>query len=343
MNIKKIYKLFVNNNSISIDSRNIKINDIFFAIKGPNFDGNNFAIEAIKKGASHVICDNLEVSDKSDKIIYVEDSVKALQKLANYHRKLLSAMIIAITGSNGKTTSKELIFNVLKTKYNTIATKGNLNNHLGVPLSLLSMNRDTEFGVIEMGANNLNEITLLCEIAEPDFGYITNFGNAHLEGFKSLEGVIKGKSELYNYLINNNKTIFYNSKNKEQSSLVNKYINTYSYGPNSESNCIVNKVKADNIHIEYNNNLIISEIYGDYNFDNICIAISIGQYFNVEFKDIKKGVESYLPENNRSQVIKKASNTIILDAYNANPSSMSLAIESFSKRNELEEDFNSYI
>ena len=150
MNIKKIYKLFVNNNSISIDSRNIKINDIFFAIKGPNFDGNNFAIEAIKKGASHVICDNLEVSDKSDKIIYVEDSVKALQKLANYHRKLLSAMIIAITGSNGKTTSKELIFNVLKTKYNTIATKGNLNNHLGVPLSLLSMNRDTEFGVIEM-------------------------------------------------------------------------------------------------------------------------------------------------------------------------------------------------
>lgn len=335
MNIKKIYKLFVNNNSISIDSRNIKINDIFFAIKGPNFDGNNFAIEAIKKGASHVICDNLEVSDKSDKIIYVEDSVKALQKLANYHRKLLSAMIIAITGSNGKTTSKELIFNVLKTKYNTIATKGNLNNHLGVPLSLLSMNRDTEFGVIEMGANNLNEITLLCEIAEPDFGYITNFGNAHLEGFKSLEGVIKGKSELYNYLINNNKTIFYNSKNKEQSSLVNKYINTYSYGPNSESNCIVNKVKADNIHIEYNNNLIISEIYGDYNFDNICIAISIGQYFNVEFKDIKKGVESYLPENNRSQVIKKASNTIILDAYNANPSSMSLAIESFSKRNEI--------
>ena len=334
MNISKIYALFNQNNSVSIDTRSIKPKDIFFAIKGPNFDGNNFALEAIKKGASYVISDNSTISKKSDKIIYVDNSIKALQKLANYHRRKLNTKIIAITGSNGKTTSKELILNVLKSKYKTTATKGNLNNHLGVPLSLLEINENTDFGIIEMGANHINEISQLCKIAEPNFGYITNFGNAHLEGFGSIEGVIKGKSELYNYLINNKSLIFNNSENIKQTSLINNYKNTYSFGINSESNCIINKSDSENsLNVSYQNKIIKSTIYGDYNFENICIAIAIGEYFEVDFKNIKQGIESYLPDNNRSQISVKNNNTIILDAYNANPTSMSLALESFKKTN----------
>ena len=334
MNISKIYALFNQNNSVSIDTRSLKPKDIFFAIKGPNFDGNNFVLDAIKKGASYVISDNSTISKKSDKIIYVDNAIKALQKLANYHRRKLNTKIIAITGSNGKTTSKELILNVLKSKYKTTATKGNLNNHLGVPLSLLEINENTDFGIIEMGANHVNEISQLCKIAEPNFGYITNFGNAHLEGFGSIEGVIKGKSELYNYLINNKSLIFNNSENIKQTSLINNYKNTYSFGINSESNCIINKSDSENsLNVSYQNKIIKSTIYGDYNFENICIAIAIGEYFEVDFKNIKQGIESYLPDNNRSQISVKNNNTIILDAYNANPTSMSLALESFKKTN----------
>ena len=332
MDIKKIYKLFQESNLVSIDTRSIKVNDIFFAIKGPNFDGNKFALQAIKNGASYVVSDNLDISKKSDKIIYVENSIKALQKLANYHRRKLNTKIIAITGSNGKTTTKELVLNVLKSRFKTVATKGNLNNHLGVPLSLLSIDKDTEIGIIEMGANHLNEIANLCVIAEPDFGYITNFGNAHLEGFKSLEGVIKGKSELYDYLKSNKKFIFYNSDNKKQSNILNGYANTFTYGVNDDSNCsILNCSNQDSVHVNYRSELIKSNIYGDYNFENICIAIAIGEYFGVSFEQIKKGIESYLPENNRSQVTITERNTVVLDAYNANPTSMKLALESFCK------------
>ena len=334
MNISKIYALFNQHSSVSIDTRSLKPKDIFFAIKGPNFDGNNFALDAIKKGASYVISDNSTISKKSDKIIYVDNSIKALQKLANYHRRKLNTKIIAITGSNGKTTSKELILNVLKSKYKTTATKGNLNNHLGVPLSLLEINENTDFGIIEMGANHINEISQLCKIAEPNFGYITNFGNAHLEGFGSIEGVIKGKSELYNYLINNKSLIFNNSENIKQTSLINNYKNTYSFGINSESNCIINKSDSENsLNVSYQNKIIKSTIYGDYNFENICIAIAIGEYFEVDFKNIKQGIESYLPDNNRSQISVKNNNTIILDAYNANPTSMCLALKAFKKTN----------
>ncbi|MDA9572827.1 UDP-N-acetylmuramoyl-tripeptide--D-alanyl-D-alanine ligase [Flavobacteriaceae bacterium] len=332
MDIKKIYKLFQESNLVSIDTRSIKVNDIFFAIKGPNFDGNKFALQAIKNGASYVVSDNLDISKKSDKIIYVENSIKALQKLANYHRRKLNTKIIAITGSNGKTTTKELVLNVLKSRFKTVATKGNLNNHLGVPLSLLSIEKDAEIGIIEMGANHLNEIANLCVIAEPDFGYITNFGNAHLEGFKSLEGVIKGKSELYDYLKSNKKFIFYNSDNKKQSNILNGYANTFTYGLNDDSNCnIINCSNEDSVHVNYRSELIKSNIYGDYNFENICIAIAIGEYFGVSFEQIKKGIESYLPENNRSQVTITERNTVVLDAYNANPTSMKLALESFCK------------
>ena len=332
MNIQKIHQLFIKSNSVSIDTRNIKENDIFFTIKGPNFDGNKFAAEAIEKGCSYVISDNLQVCELSDKIIYVKNSTETLQKLANYHRRTLNAKIIAITGSNGKTTTKEILLNVLKSRYNTIATKGNLNNHLGVPLTLLSMDMDTEIGIIEMGANHLKEIEALCKIAEPDYGYITNFGNAHLEGFKTIEGVIKGKSELYEYLKSNSKLIFYNSQNNTQSNVIGEYTNSFSYGINANDDCQLTKVKSsDNIQVRYKNKTISSKIYGDYNFDNICIAIAIGDFYNIDFEDIKKGVENYLPDNNRSQITTKESNTIILDAYNANPTSMDLAIKSFEK------------
>ena len=332
MNIQKIHQLFAKSNSVSIDTRNIKENDIFFAIKGPNFDGNKFAEEAIEKGCSYVISDNLHLRKLSDKIIYVKNSIETLQKLGNYHRRTLKAKIIAITGSNGKTTSKEILLNVLKYRYNTIATKGNLNNHLGVPLTLLSMDIDTEIGIIEMGANHLKEIETLCKIAEPDYGYITNFGNAHLEGFKTIEGVIKGKSELYEYLKSNSKLIFYNSQNNTQSNIIGEYTNSFSYGINANDDCQLTKVKSsDNIQVRYKNKTISSKIYGDYNFDNICIAIAIGDFYNIDFEDIKKGVENYLPDNNRSQITTKESNTIILDAYNANPTSMNLAIKSFEK------------
>jgi UDP-N-acetylmuramoyl-tripeptide--D-alanyl-D-alanine ligase len=332
MNIQKIHQLFAKSNSVSIDTRNIKENDIFFAIKGPNFDGNKFAEEAIEKGCSYVISDNLHLRKLSDKIIYVKNSIETLQKLGNYHRRTLKAKIIAITGSNGKTTSKEILLNVLKYRYNTIATKGNLNNHLGVPLTLLSMDIDTEIGIIEMGANHLKEIETLCKIAEPDYGYITNFGNAHLEGFKTIEGVIKGKSELYEYLKSNSKLIFYNSQNNTQSNVIGEYTNSFSYGINANDDCQLTKVKSsDNIQVSYKNKTISSKIYGDYNFDNICIAIAIGDFYNIDFEDIKKGVENYLPDNNRSQITTKESNTIILDAYNANPTSMDLAIKSFEK------------
>ena len=339
MDIQKIHSLFLINNSVSIDTRNIKNNDIFFAINGPNFNGNMFIKEAIEKGCSYIISDDKKISRESDKIIYVRDTVIALQDLANFHRRFLKIKIIAITGSNGKTTSKDLIYNVLKSRYNTIATKGNLNNHLGVPLTLLSMNKETEIGIIEMGANHLKEIDFLCKIAEPDFGYITNFGDAHLEGFKSLKGIIKGKSELYNYLIDNNKVIFYNSKNTEQSNIINNYTNSFSFGSNSKSNCVINKLKSDNcVGVKYKNNSIVSNIYGEYNFENISIAIAIGDYFKINLKLIKQGVESFTPENNRSQIINKGNNIIILDAYNANPTSINLAIKSFNnikKKNKM--------
>lgn len=336
MNIQKIHELFLINNSISIDTRNIKSNDIFFAINGPNFNGNKFALEAIEKGCSYVVSDDLEVSKLSNKIVYVEDSVKTLQELANYHRRSLNTKVIAVTGSNGKTTSKEILLNVLKSRYNTIATKGNLNNHLGVPLTLLSMSKDTEIGIIEMGANHLKEIEFLCKIAEPDCGYITNFGNAHLEGFKSLEGVIKGKSELYEYLKGREKLIFYNSDNFTQTKIIGNYTNCFTYGTNINSDCYLVQGKCkEGVQVNYKNKTIISKIYGDYNFENISSAIAIGDYFNIDFENIKKGVEDYLPKNNRSEIKNKGTNTIILDAYNANPTSMSLAIKSFDKSNKI--------
>ena len=333
MEIGSIHKIFLKSNGVSTDSRKVKKNDIYFSLKGPNFNGNEFAKSAIEKGACYAIVDQKEyVIDKS--YILVEDCLKTLQNLANYHRKNSKAKIIGLTGSNGKTTSKELIFSVLKNEFKTIATTGNLNNHIGVPLTLLSIKEDTEIAIIEMGANHLKEIETLSNIADPDYGYITNFGKAHLEGFKNLEGVIKGKSELYNHLINKSRLIFINNQDKKQVELTKEYSNKFTFGEQNSDSIFSVKSINPKINISIDNILIESNLFGQYNIDNIAAAICIGKYFNVDNENIKAGIERYIPENNRSQIIKKGSNKIILDAYNANPTSMQLALSSFNDMKE---------
>lgn len=331
MNIKEIHSLFLQCDSISTDTRNIEPNSFFVALKGDNFDANAFAEQAIALGAKYVLIDD-ESSKVSPQTILVKNCLETLQELAKYHRGYLKIPIIALTGSNGKTTTKELINVVLSQKFNTKATVGNLNNHIGVPLTLLSFNETTEIGIVEMGANHKKEIEFLCSLATPDYGYITNFGKAHLEGFGGIEGVIQGKSEMYNYLQANNKLAFINLEDHIQVERT-KNIRKYSYG--------VNKLKADiNINAISANPLVTvsaldqtisSNLIGLYNATNINAAITIGTYFEVSSNQIKIALENYTPANNRSQLINKESNKIILDAYNANPSSMAVAITNFAQ------------
>ena len=323
MKIKDLYTLYSKNFLVDTDTRNIRKNTLFFALKGDNFNGNEFAKDALQLGASYSIVDEKEYKT-SDAIILVDHVLETLQKLAQYHRKQLDIPIIGLTGSNGKTTTKELIHCVLSEKYTTTATKGNLNNHIGVPLTLLSMTPKTEIGIVEMGANHLKEIAFLCTICEPDFGYITNFGKAHLEGFGSLEGVIKGKSELYNYLQTHHKTAFVNPNDGIQIEKT-KQLKTVPFKTVELHFLEVNPF----VKLSYKNSTIQSNLIGTYNYTNIAAAITIGDYLEVSLEKIKKAIESYTSTNNRSQVIKTASNTIILDAYNANPSSMKAALESF--------------
>lgn len=329
MNIANLYKAFLSCTSLSIDTRTIVPNSVFVALKGERFDANSFAKNALELGASYVIIDNPDYFI-DDRTILVEDSLEALQKLAQYHRRQLGIPIVALTGSNGKTTTKELILAVLSKKYNTKATKGNLNNHIGVPLTLLSFTKETEIGIVEMGANHQKEIELLCEIAEPDFGYITNFGKAHLEGFGGVEGVIKGKSEMYAHLFSHQKMAFINADDPiqlEKSNMHKRF--TFTIKENS-ADITFGPIQANPfVTIEYQNIIIHSNLIGLYNATNICAAITIGNYFKVETKAIKHAIEGYIPENNRSQIIQKNNFEIILDAYNANPSSLKLALENF--------------
>ncbi|CAL2102151.1 UDP-N-acetylmuramoyl-tripeptide--D-alanyl-D-alanine ligase [Tenacibaculum sp. 190130A14a] len=322
MNIEGLYELFKKSCLVDTDTRNIRKGSIFFALKGANFNGNKFAEEALNKGASYAVVDEEEYKRKGN-IILVEDVLTSLQKLANYHRRQLKCPIIALTGSNGKTTTKELINVVLSKKYKVNATKGNLNNHIGVPLTLLSMTEDTEVGVVEMGANHHKEIALLSGIAEPDFGYITNFGKAHLEGFGSVEGVIEAKSELYDFLIVNDKKVFVNPSDKIQMQKTEK----------AKRILFSSDIRFEEVNpfvkLSYNTVQIQSNLIGKYNYNNIAVAITIGVQFDVAMDDIKEAIESYAPDNNRSQIIKKNSNKIILDAYNANPTSVQAAIENF--------------
>ena len=330
MNIKSLYKVFLESNSICTDTRNLQEHDLFFALKGDNFNGNKFAKQAIENGAKYAIIDEKEFEGANT--ILVNNVLETLQELANYHRKQLNVPIIALTGSNGKTTTKELINAVLSKKYNTTATTGNLNNHIGVPLTLLSMTNKTEIGIVEMGANHPKEIEFLCQIALPDYGYITNFGKAHLEGFGSIEGVIKAKSELYDFLKERETTIFINEDDDIQTEKT-KNCNTFSFSEHKQSSDINIKLIEANpfVKLKFNKTEVHSNLIGLYNFKNISAAITIGKYFKVSDKDISSAIENYSPTNNRSQIINKESNKIILDAYNANPTSMQAAIESFDK------------
>lgn len=330
MNIAAIFELFLNNRKITTDTRKIEKGTIFFALKGANFNGNQFAKLAIENGALAAIVDEKEYEDSSKNIYYVKDSLVALQDLARAYRNYLKIPFIGLTGSNGKTTTKELISSVLKEKYKVHYTFGNLNNHIGVPLTILSIPKGTEIAVIEMGANHQKEIELLCTIAQPDFGYITNFGKAHLEGFGGFEGVIKGKSELYNYLEINDKSAFVNLEDPIQVDKT-KNIDIISFGiDKGKFHISPIDSNTDYIAVNFDDTIIQTNLTGSYNFSNISCAIAIGKYFELSTVEIKRGLENYIPTNNRSQIIDRQSYKIIMDAYNANPSSMEASLKNFS-------------
>jgi len=331
--IEELYDIFLKYPRVSTDSRNIPQKSLFFALKGENFDGNSFALEALQKGASYSIIDNKEDAT-GESIILVDDVLKTLQELALYHRKQLKIPMIAITGTNGKTTTKELIASVLSQKYKTMATKGNLNNHIGVPLTILSLNKETQIAIIEMGANHVGEIEFLCKIALPTHGIITNIGKAHLEGFGGFEGVIRAKTELYNFLRLTNGVAFVNKDNPLLMDHAHD-IKTITYGSDPTAAFSGTLVKTGdpfiNTQISFKSSEMIvgSRLYGTYNFENILAAACIGYHFNVGPDNIKEGIEMYEPSNNRSQVLNTGKNILILDAYNANPDSLTSAIHSF--------------
>lgn len=328
MKIDHLYKL-ISGRQIITDTRKIVENSIFFALKGDNFNGNTFAEKALKNGADLAIIDESKYKI-SDKTVLVKDVLKTLQKLATYHRQQLKIPIIALTGSNGKTTTKELIRVVLSQKFKVCATVGNFNNHIGVPLTLLSMTKNTDIGIVEMGANHPGEIAFLCQLAQPNFGYITNFGKAHLEGFGSIEGVIKAKSEIYKYLKESKGYAFVNTDDPIQKKQA-RGLQQFSYDADEIKFISANPF----VEVAFNKAIIKSNLIGSYNYKNIAAAIAFGDHFKVQVNNIKKAIESYKPTNNRSQIIKKRSLEIILDAYNANPTSMKLALENFEQLSKI--------
>ena len=331
MDIQNLYSQFQSSNGVSIDSRSIKKDEIFFSIKGENFDGNNFALDALDRGAKLSIVDDPKLKDKNDKIIFVENSLKELQNLSRYNRSKFDVKVIGLTGSNGKTTTKNLICNILSQKYNTVCTYGNLNNHIGVPLTLLNIKPETEIAVIEMGANHIGEIESLCQICMPDIGLITNFGSAHLEGFGDLKGVIKGKTEIYRYLIKNYGHIIINNDDNIQKEECKTDLYS-SFGEDKSSDFIFEYKKEHDKLVLLNNNFRFScKIYGSYNFPNIAYAISIGRFLDLDSNQIQTGLSRFQTEENRSEVLQYQGNTIYLDAYNANPTSMIAAIDNFNK------------
>ncbi|MDB4088391.1 UDP-N-acetylmuramoyl-tripeptide--D-alanyl-D-alanine ligase [Flavobacteriales bacterium] len=333
MEIKDLYSIFLKYPQISTDTRAIKPKSLFFALKGDNFDGNKFASQALENGASYAIISSEEFK-KDDRYILVEDTLVTLQELAKYHRDQLSIPIIGITGSNGKTTTKELMRSALAQKYSVFATHGNLNNHIGVPLSLLSINKNHEIAIIEMGANHQKEIEFLANICMPDCGLITNIGKAHLEGFGGIEGVEKGKLELFHNLSSRKKQIFINADDGRLSKHIeNLKPITYGKSNSDYKGEITSTTPFLKVKVTYKNDSygINSQLIGTYNFSNILSAVVIGDYYGVTPKQIKKGIENFVPSNNRSQLIEKDTNKIILDAYNANPSSMKEAIDNLVK------------
>ncbi len=334
MDISALYNLFLQHRSISTDSRNITPGSLFFALNGEHFNGNRFAIQALENGASYAIVDEETASD-SQKCIRVDSVLTTLQQLASYHRKQLGITILAITGSNGKTTTKELCRQVLEKKFKVLATTGNLNNHIGVPLTLLSITNDIQLGIIEMGANHPGEIAALCQIAHPDLGIITNIGKAHLEGFGGIEGVARAKGELFRFLMDHNKTLLVNEGNPFLHEMVPAgYTKVVRYNsPSSLSASSVSaspfmslKVQDDNISFDVKTNIV-----GSYNIENVLAACATGIQFGISPAEISSAIASYIPQNNRSQLIKTGKNQVFMDAYNANPSSMMAAIREFVK------------
>jgi UDP-N-acetylmuramoyl-tripeptide--D-alanyl-D-alanine ligase len=329
MEIQQLYDLYKQSFKVTTDTRADLNNSLFFALKGANFNGNSFAEKALEKGANFAVVDEKEYQTNA-KIILVDDVLKTLQNLATYHRKQLNIPIISLTGSNGKTTTKELISAVLKQKFNCNATKGNLNNHIGVPLTLLSILPEAEIAVVEMGANHPKEIEMLCNIALPDYGFITNFGRVHLEGFGSLTGVIQAKTEMYRHIKKHKKSIFVNANDTTQVEK-SEDIKRITFGPEL-TDFPVSFLSADPfVNVKFKKTVVNSKLIGKYNFSNMAAAIAIGQFFEVADAKIKEAIESYVPSNNRSQIIQKNSVTIILDAYNANPNSMEVALENLSQ------------
>ena len=328
LKIEQLHALFLESKGVCTDTRKITQNCIFIALKGENFNGNEFAGEALEKGASYAVIDDIRFHENTGKTILTGDALKTLQKLATYHRNSLDIPIVALTGSNGKTTTKELINAVLSKKFKTTATTGNLNNHIGVPLTLLSMNDNTEMGIVEMGANHQGEIAMLSEICQPDYGYITNFGKAHLEGFGGVEGVIKGKSELYKFIKKHNKTVFVNGNDPKQMELTEE-LKRITFGNEEQDHYTPLKEASNTVVLELDGLKITSRLIGLYNVHNIAAAVAIGAHFGVTAEEIKSAIEAYVPEMNRSQILKKNNHTIILDAYNANPTSMMAALKNF--------------
>ncbi len=332
MNIEELYSIYLEHPSIETDTRKIKKRDIFFALKGPNFNGNNYVEEAFKRGASYCVCDEMSTITDS-RILYVENVLNTLQRLAKHHRQQFSIPFIGITGSNGKTTTKELVHEVLSTTYKCYTTKGNLNNHIGIPLTILSVKKDAEIAVIEMGANHLKEIEGYCLYAMPTHALITNCGKAHLEGFGGEEGVKKGKGELFEYILKTDGTLFLNSDYDYLKKMSAAIKNKITYG-SADATYVGRAKEAEHLlEVEIvkgaDINVIKTQLAGNYNLPNVMAAVCIGKYFGVPDDKIKNALEAYIPTNSRSQIIKKESNTILLDAYNANPSSMKVAIENF--------------
>lgn len=328
MKLEDLYQRYQQAYTVSTDTRNIPKNALFFALKGANFNGNTFAAQALEKGASYCVIDEEEYAIEG-KTILVSNVLETLQDLARFHRSKLAIPVIGLTGSNGKTTSKELIAAVLAKKYNTVATQGNLNNHIGVPLSVLSIKPGHDIAVIEMGANHQKEIEFLSSISVPDFGYITNFGKAHIEGFGGVEGVVKGKSELYQNVREHGNTVFVNGEDPKQVSLTSDLQRILFYPSAFTTISESPFLTLSFAHKEFSTHLI-----GSYNTMNIAAAFCIGMHFGVCLDEAIEAVSAYRPNNNRSQLIEKDNNTVHLDAYNANPSSVSEALQSFARLNQ---------
>lgn len=333
--IAHLHSLLLSSTGVCTDTRKLIKGNIYFALKGPSFDGNKFALQAMQNGALAAVVDDSSI--KGENIYLVENVLTTLQHLATYHRQVLKTPVIGLTGSNGKTTTKELISRVLGSTYNVLFTEGNLNNHIGVPLTLLRLNSEHQIAVIEMGANHQGEIQELSKIALPNFGLITNIGKAHLEGFGGIDGVIKGKTELYRHLMENDGVIFCRRNNELLTNNLNHYQKVIFYSTQPDV-CIYGEISAPASVVKFNwfeNHNRIDEITthltGDYNLENLVAAVCIGRYFNVTPEKIKSAIEGYIPENQRSQIEISGSNTIIIDAYNANPSSMEAALKNLSE------------